>query len=380
LADVAEGVGATAIEASLRELLVKSEHPNASFFEILRKDLTYAKWLLDSHVHPNSGGAKPTLEMSEKKRLDAAEFLRWSTADISEGPFVTREHVIKQLDILKGFPVVDAIAASFQMHVGKGSASLTQVIDIVSKDAGLTASVLSAAAQLGHGKVDALEEPAVAIGLLGSLRLMAMAKDIPTIEERDMDAAPLNWEQFWTFQLGVSRFAAFACRQLEFKDLAPVAQVAGILHDIGRVLTVKLFPFGIPAMIDFARAQKLTLAAAEERFIGMNSREMGARFAKTAGLSNRFCNVIAWAESPDKAMEDVDLVAVVALARHVCMMYKVGSAGDPTPIPVGPIESSEAWSVLRPRVFPSFDLIKFEKQAHDYCLELRQTFSGREVS
>jgi HD-like signal output (HDOD) protein len=373
----AEAAGALAIQSNLRELLISSEHPSALFVENLKADLAYAGRILRDHLNPaQDNAAEPTLDPEAVR--DGLEYSKWSEADVSKGPLVTAEAVAEKLAALKGCPVIDTIAASFEMTARKSSANLTQLIEMVGNDAGLAATALGAAGKLGHHN-EVIEDPALAVSLLGALRLVAIARDNPKIEEHFMNVAPMNWENFWTFQVGVSRFAAFACEQLEFKELAPIARVAGLLHNIGRLITIKLFLHAIPTLMQYAVDQKVTFAAAERAYLGVTSRELGLRFAEAWELSNRICNVLAWLDTPDRAPEDESLVAIVALSKHFCIQNKVGCSGDPVAGSTTPLSESGAWSVLQSRVFPSFELKKFESQAHTFCRELRQSLAGRDT-
>ena len=371
----AEIAGATAIQSNLRDLLISSEHSTASFIENLRTDLAYAAMILREYLNPGHGTDSVPIVDPEAVR-ENLEYSKWSEADISKGPLVSAEVVAEKLAALKGCPVIDTIAASFEMTAKKSSANLTQLIEMVSNDAGLAATALGAAGKLGH-HTEVIEDPALAVSLLGALRLVAIAKDNPKIEERFLNVAPMNWENFWTFQVGVSRFAAFACEQLEFKELAPIARVAGLLHNIGRLITIKLFPHAIPTLMKYAVDQKVAFADAERAYLGVTSRELGLRFAEAWELPNRICNVLGWLDTPDRAPEDESLVSIVALSKHFCIQNKVGCSGDPVSASTTPLAESGAWSVLQSRVFPSFELKKFESQAHTFCRELRYSLAGQ---
>ena len=98
--------------------------------------------------------------------------------------------------------------------------------------------------------------------------------------------------------------------------------------------------------------------------------------AETQGLPKVYANVIRWIDTPALATEHMDLIAMVALARHVCMHARVGCSGD-TPAGEGALAATPAWSMLQPRLFPSFDLKKFEVQAHAFCLTVKNELSGQ---
>jgi hypothetical protein len=116
---------------------------------------------------------------------------------------------------------------------------------------------------------------------------------------------------------------------------------------------------------------------AERRHIGCTSRELGVLFAEHTGLPAVYTDVIRWVDHPDQATQHTDLTAMVAIARHICLQNRVGQSVETSAEALQPISATPAWQVLQPRVFPSFDLKKFEAQAHAYCLNLRQALTGK---
>ena len=68
--------------------------------------------------------------------------------------------------------------------------------------------------------------------------------------------------------------------------------------------------------------------------------------------------------------DDADLVAVVSLARHLCLHNHVGFCGDTPQDKDPPVAETPAWQVLQRRVFTGFDLARFEERVHAFCREL----------
>ena len=133
-------------------------------------------------------------------------------------------------------------------------------------------------------------------------------------------------------------------------------------------------------MVNYAREHKVTLAEAEKKYLGCTTREIAVRFAAKQGLPSEFCNVIRWADAPDHASDDIELVGVVSLARDLCLYNHVGFSGEMVRDIAPSLEETTAWQVLRPRVFPSFNLKKFESDAHALCSELKQSLAGKQQS
>ena len=59
------------------------------------------------------------------------------------------------------------------------------------------------------------------------------------------------------------------------------------------------------------------------------------------------------------------------------MRNRLGCSGDLTEKSAPVIAETAAWSLIQPRLFPSFELGKFEAQAHAFAADLKQKLMGR---
>jgi CheY-like chemotaxis protein/HD-like signal output (HDOD) protein len=378
LANDATTAGVWAVVDYLAELRAQAEAENWAAFKYSADALAFAGKLIFHQLNPSYlPDCLRSAEEIENTRL-AAERTRWLGADVDQnGPVIAADIVKKQVAGLPSCPVIDTSAAAFLMAADGRAQSVNTIMELVAHDPGLCAQVLIAANKLDGDASAPTDDPASAVNLLGVLKLNALAKSTATVPERHMRVPPITWANFWLFQVAVGRLAQFICDYLEFPYLRGKACTAGVLHDLGKLLLLRLYPFGFQAMVGYAQKHKLPLHEAERRYIGCTTRELGALFAEHHGLPPVFSHVIRWVETPDQATEHTDLVAMVSLARHVCLHNHVGYCGDTPNDSCPPIRETAAWRVLQPRLFPSFDLAKFEAQAHAYCLELRQELLGR---
>jgi HD-like signal output (HDOD) protein/CheY-like chemotaxis protein len=378
LTERAEAAGVWGVVDYLNDLRAKAQAENWYAFLSCRDELTYATRLIADQLNPELVPEGFISEQERKAQQEAKERAIWLSADLSRGPLVDAAEALVRVDRLPGCPVIDSVAAAFQMTANGQATSLSQVTDLVNKDPGLTAQVLIAVNRLEReDMLTVIEDPKMAIGLLGNIKLSALAQVLPIAEERHMQVPPLSWPQFWMFQNGVAQLSQFICRHLEFRELAAPAHTAGLLHDIGKLLLLNLYPFAFQAMVGYARTNSLPLHDAEIKFMGCTTRDMGDRFAQKNDLPDAYRAVIRWVETPEVASDFRELVAIVAIARHICLHNHVGYCGE-SPKDLSPtIEGTAAWNVLHDRVFLSFNLRKFELLAQGYCRNLKQELSGR---
>jgi len=353
----------------------------SGYWDMLRAspdDLAFAGRLIFCQLDPSQVPDGFTSEQERKDKREARERDRWLATDVeASGPILKQKDVENELDVLSGCPVIDTVAAAFQMTADGRAASLNHVMDLVVRDPGLCAQVLVAANRLEREDTTPIEDPRLGVSLLGEIRLNAIAKSLPLVEERFMHFPPITWAHYWMFQVGVAQLAQYTAEYLEFGNLAANVFTAGVLHDLGKLLLLRIHPFAFQAMVAYARKKNVTLPEAEKKYISCTTRTMGDYFARKNGLPQVYCSVIRWVESPEEATADEETVAIVSLARDVCLHNHVGYCGDTAKDHCPPIAETPAWRVLQDRVFPSFDLRKFEAQAHAYCHEVKQSLAGR---
>ena len=382
LSDQAEAAGAWGVVDCLKNLDESAKADNWTEFEQGLETMGFAGKLIFQQLNPS---LVPLDFLAEEEKPDEGEerqrSLWFNALKENRCPVVNWEQIQRELDDLPGCPIIDSAIASFQMSATGHPSCLNPLMDLVDKDPGLAAQMLSTANQAKQPTdldPSAIEDPRLAVGLLGELRLASLARGLVSAPERLMSLPPaFNWQQFWMFQLGTARLARFACTALEFPALAAPAYTAGLLHDIGKLLLLRLHPFAFRATLEHARLNGVSLNEAERLFIGCTTHDMAAHFAEKQALPRRYINVMRWIQTPEEATADKELVAIVSFARDLCRYNQVGASGDKPTDEALPLEETTEWRVLRESVFPSFNLRTFEQQVHAECRELKLELHGR---
>ncbi len=381
LTDLADEAGAPGLSAWLAALRRALDENNWPALTTAVEQLDFPPRLIRRVLFPDD---VPEIFLDENQlRAREEEKLRvfWRNAPQQERcPVVTPEQMQRQLDQLPGAPVAETAAAAFQMAAnGDENALLSPLMELVDRDPGLAAQVLLTVNALNTRDPDdaPVENPQLAVSLLGEQRLVSLARSIDSIEERWMQLPPLTWSQFWTFQVGMGHMARYVCHFLEFDSLQQRAYTAGLLHDLGKLLLVRLQPIGFQVIVTAAREQGLPLRTVERQFLGWTTPEIGAWFGEKHGLPRGYCEVMRWLDHPELATEERDLVGVVALARELCLRNHLGDNGEPRSAAFLPLEDTPAWQVMRERAFFGFNLKKFEAKVQARCVDFKREITGR---
>ena len=305
---------------------------------------------------------------SEDAKREAESIEHWNKMiDSKTFPVVAEARLRSGIAALKGCPVVGSAAAAFALATGGMVTSMHPLMDLAENDPGLAFQVLQTANAVRQAKKkdfdSFIEDPRMCVNYLGEKRLSGVAKGFPRCCESFMylneDA---NWSSHLKFLLATANIARFTCNQMEFLHIEEKAFLGGLLHDIGKLLFLRVQPAGYIPVYLHAQQYNLSIEESEMLHMGISSRQMAVQFVEKKSIPTSYKSVIRWVEDPEAATEDFQLVSVVAIARYMCRLCKVGFSGEVNQKELLPLEHTQLWNSFQAHVFPSFNVSMFETQ------------------
>jgi HD-like signal output (HDOD) protein/ActR/RegA family two-component response regulator len=208
--------------------------------------------------------------------------------------------------------------------------SLDKVAAIVGKDMGMVAKILHVVNSSFFGLRREITSPSQAVMLLGleTMRVLVLAVGIfstfRTKDHPDLSLAALQKHGDKTSVLAraIAKAEAAPPRDIEH------AAMAGLLHDIGKLILLDSGPEAYPDMLARAAAAKQPLWEAERAAFGASHSEVGAFLLGLWGLPMPIVEAVAWHHRPSDcpARSFCPLTAV-----HVAnaLISANGSTGEP---------------------------------------------------
>lgn len=181
--------------------------------------------------------------------------------------------------------------------------SLEQVGRVIARDMAMCAKVLQLANSAFFGHRQAISSPAEAAALLGFNMLKTLSLAVHIFK---MDSAPqvagYRLDELWQHSLKVSLFAERIAQSLApgRQELSYQAQVAGLLHDVGRLVMARNVTDRFKTARDLSASQAIPLLDAEKEVFGVSHAELGAYILALWGLPEAVVQAVAFHHSPDQ--------------------------------------------------------------------------------
>jgi len=298
-----------------------------------------------------------------------------STAHISQP--ASQNAILQQAfadrhDLLKSIPSIPAILQSLIGEVSQQpeKVDMNRVVDLISRVKSIAAQCLRLANSPLFGRGTRTDSVRGAVRTLGisHIREIAVSTMMMQIGSAQNGLDPVV---FWEHSLSCAILSRKLARAVGFDD-PEKAYLAGLLHDLGYIVNMVLFPQQEKAALDSALQTGEFLGRSEYQTLGFTHCQSGEVLARFWNFSNDLIEVILCHHNAESAVLNPALVAIVALADRICRSAALG---------VGYVEASDPalawqsdWSILTAKTpyASQMQWHDFAKDAGNYLPEVKE--------
>lgn len=225
--------------------------------------------------------------------------------------------------------------------INDSRSSASDVAEIISNDTDLSARLLKLVNSAFYGMRSKIDTISRAVAIIGSNQLVSLAMGISVIQVfKGIPEDIIRMQDFWTHSLG----CGLSARILASYHKTPNTErffVAGLLHDIGRLVIFKCLPGYAKATIDTARRENILVRKAEAQVLGFTHEKLGGillkrwKFPVSLEKNVRFHHVMDAAPNRLEA-------AIILFADAMVHALELGSSGERYVPAIPPV----AWDTL----------------------------------
>jgi HD-like signal output (HDOD) protein len=200
------------------------------------------------------------------------------------------------LDLSEALRPLPATVIELAQAVASEGVSVPQVAQIVSKDPGLVAPLLSEANSAASASVTEITTVDRAVSRLGIARVLAIATSsaMHGVVPDQLPGYDLAGDTLWGHAQLSSRVAE-VLRRVSPMEIGPEIVTAALLHDLGKVIMGQVLVY---RHLDQARLHAGDLVAAERELVSLDHAEVGAILLEIWKLPASICEPVRYHHAP----------------------------------------------------------------------------------
>ena len=238
--------------------------------------------------------------------------------------------LIRQVDQSK-ISTIASVVTRIIAVTNDPEATAKELVDIILTDPPLAANVLrlvNSAHFAPRRKIADIQQAVIFIGF-DALKELALNQKVCEIFQKAINIKGYTRQALWRHSVAVAQFVKMIYRR-EFVESGSNVYIIGLLHDLGIIVEDQFRNTAFTEALRVVNKEDLPLWQAEQRILGYDHSQIGARLLNGWNLPDEIILGIEYHHAPDKAPDAYHrLAASLFVANHCCQTATIGYCDSP---------------------------------------------------
>ena len=226
------------------------------------------------------------------------------------------KNLISQIGTLPSLP---STYAKLRQAIASPHVDISEISAIVEQDIAMSANILHLVNSAFFGLYSRVHSPGRAVQLLGLETLKTLVLGVEIFTQLKVPKELIQINKLWAHSLAIGNMAkAVAGEESSDKDLINNSFIAGILHDVGRLILVSQLPEQYLQVVELTKDPDIPIQTAEKAVFGTSQSVVGSYLMGLWGFTGPVIEAIGFHYMLDKYPANS---FTPALAVHIANVF-----------------------------------------------------------
>jgi HD-like signal output (HDOD) protein len=213
---------------------------------------------------------------------------------------LTQESLRSVVSAMDSLPSQPTLYAEIMDELRNERSCIQKIGEIISRDLGMTTKILQLVNSAFFGMPRHIESPAHAVSLLGLDTIKALVLSVEVFSKFEQNKLKaFNIESLWDHSIMTGKLVKqIAKAEKANRQTMDDAFLAGLLHDVGKLILVDQLPDEYKEIIELTKNENIPLLDAEIRILGAGHAEVGAYLLGLWSITDPIVEAVAFHHDP----------------------------------------------------------------------------------
>lgn len=237
---------------------------------------------------------------------------------------------LKKEASIGNLPSLEGILRDLAEYTKDPRATIAQISEHVARDPSLSVQLLRLSNSSYYARTEpvvAIEEAVLFLGV-GQIRMLSMTtKCVDLLSPQGKH--DFRWEDFWRHCVATAHFSFVLGSFFQRQEYSPeLDYMAGLLHDVGKLVIAVLSPDGFGYIFEKAKEEKISFHQAERTYSDTDHAALGGWYLERQNLPSPVFEAVRCHHDWSLSVRNQDVSAIVNLADFLTRKSGVGCSGN----------------------------------------------------